>query len=57
MQFCKLDIFETDYDQYKDCKSIRNWRIFNKREFNDELSNIDWDNLLTPQMDTNQASN
>ena len=57
MQFCKLDIFETDYDQYKNRKSIRNSRIFNKREFNDELSNIDWDNLLTPQMDTNQASN
>ena len=57
MQFCKLDIFDTDDDKFKDRKSIRNWRVFNKREFSDELSKIDWDSILNTQLDTNQASN
>ena len=51
------DIFDTDNKQFKDYKSVRNWRIFNKREFSDELSKIDWDNILNAQLDTNQASN
>ena len=57
MQFCKLDIFDIDDDKFKVHKSIRNWRIFNKREFSEELSKIDWDNILSAQLDTNQACN
>ena len=56
MQFCKLDIFDTGNEQSKDRKSVRNWRIFNEREFSDELSKIEWDNLLNDQMDTNKSS-
>ena len=57
MQFCKLDIFGTEDEKNKVSKSIRNWRIFNKREFTEELSKIDWDNILSPQLNTNQTSN
>ena len=37
--------------------SLRNWRIFNKREFEDELRNINWNNILKPEMKTNDCLN
>ena len=43
------------YDKKK--LSLRNWRIFNKREFEDELRNINWNNILKPEMKTNDCLN
>merc|ERR1712224_502536 len=55
MQFTTLDIFDIHHEKYKDRKSVRNWRIFNKREFKDELSKINWDEIITPQMNTDES--
>ena len=33
----------------------RNWRIFNKNEFKDELSRCNWDNVSSPDIDTNSS--
>jgi len=55
MQFSILDIFDVHHEKFKDRKSVRNWRIFNKREFKDELSRINWNEIITPQMSTNES--
>jgi len=55
MQFCKLDSYDIQYDKFKDRKSVRNWRIFNKQEFFEELSKIDWDHYLPPGMNTEES--
>ena len=34
---------------------MRNWHIFNKREFADELSTITWDDVSDPNADTNKS--
>ena len=34
---------------------MRNWRIFNKREFAEELSNTNWDDISDPNTDTNTS--
>jgi hypothetical protein len=34
---------------------VRNWPIFNKREFADELDNTNWDDLRDPNMDTSKS--
>ena len=33
-------------------KSLQNWRIFDKREFDDELGNIRWENIIKPESKT-----
>ena len=55
MQFSQIDIFDKQYEQTKNKKYVRNWRIFNKREFQSELSSIDWDTTIQPQMNTNTS--
>jgi len=49
LQFCQIDIF--DKNKIKNNwqnKYSRNWRIFNPREFEDELNSLDWDEFLNP---------
>ena len=56
LQFSQIDIHNNvKYDKKK--LSLRNWRIFNKREFEDELRNINWNNILKPEMKTNNCLN
>ena len=55
MQFSQIDVFDKQYEQLKNKKSVRNWRIFNKREFQAELSTLDWDTIIQPQMNTNTS--
>ena len=56
MQFCYLDVFHNSKDKIKSLKSSRNWRIFNKREFESEFSQIDWNSKLSPTLDVNKSS-
>ena len=56
MQFCILDTFDIQHTKFTDRKSVRNWRIFNKREFKEELSKIDWTSIITPQMNTDSST-
>jgi hypothetical protein len=49
IQFSQLDIFDPPPRNYnKETKSKRNWSIFNKREFSEELPNTNWDELKNP---------
>ena len=36
-------------------KYARNWRIFNKNEFDSELKNINWDNATNPNIGTDHS--
>ena len=55
LQFCQIDIFyNTNLKNTKNSSYSRNWSIFNKREFEDELTNIDWNEIKDPNTDTNQ---
>ena len=36
-------------------KYFRNWRVFNKREFEEELGNIRLNDLIKPEMNTNTS--
>ena len=36
-------------------KSFRNWRVFNKREFEEELENIRLNDSIKPEMNTNTS--
>jgi hypothetical protein len=54
IQFSQIDILDTTPNQKHDKKSVRNWPIFNKREFADELDNANWDDLRDPNMDTSK---
>ena len=56
MQFCYLDIYANANNKVKNLKSSRNWRIFNKREFESELSQIDWNSKISPSLDVNKSS-
>ena len=58
LQFSLIDLHgEYDTNAKKTAnKSRRNWRIFNKREFTDELSNIDWSFLNEMDTDTSCAT-
>jgi flavodoxin len=56
LQFSQIDIFDTTSDKPKgNDKHGRNWRIFNKREFEDEISQINWDDITSPNSDTDQS--
>ena len=44
-QFCQIDIFQTT-DYKKKVKYSRNFRNFNKREFCEEIINIDWSSII-----------
>jgi len=55
IQFSQISIFDSPPDLKKSNKSSRNWRIFNKREFADELSNTNWDDVIDPNTDSNTS--
>ena len=47
LQFCQIDIYDkTNSNKNWQNKFTRNWRIFNSREFEEELSSINWDESL-----------
>ena len=50
-QFSQLDIFDNIYLK-KQTKYGRNWRIFNKNEFKDELNRCCWDDVTSPDLNT-----
>ena len=53
-QFVQLDIFGKIH-QKKEVKFGRNWGIFNKNEFEEEISACTWDNVISPNIDTNKS--
>ena len=54
MQFAQLDILENLNN--KTIKKVsRNWRVFNRQEFQDELGQIPWTQTIDLNMDTNQS--
>ena len=55
IQFSQLDLFDTNTNSTKETKSKRDWTVFNKREFSDEIDKISWDDLRDPNIDTNQS--
>ena len=56
-QFSQLDIFESLKNKYT-IKYARDYRNFNKPEFSEELSNIDWNYITTNNnIDTNRSYN
>ena len=50
-QFSQIDIFKTALREKK-TRFGRNWRIFNKTEFKEELKKSSWDNVTSPHIDT-----
>ena len=54
LQFCQLDLFDNP-KKIKNETYSRNWRLFNNREFEDELKNIDWNEISDPNIDTNKS--
>jgi hypothetical protein len=48
VQFSQIDLFDPPSHPKASTKTVRNWRIFNKREFADELSAITWDDINDP---------
>ncbi len=55
IQFSQINIFDSPPIYSAKNKSTRNWRIFNKREFADELNNTNWDDISDPDKDTNAS--
>ena len=53
-QFSQLDIFDTIQVKNK-VKYGRNWRIFNNNEFIEELKQCSWDNVTSPNLNTNAS--
>ena len=51
LQFAQTDIFETAKFEKK-TKFVRDFRNFNKLEFAEELSNIEWNNLINENVGT-----
>ena len=56
LQFSQIDIFDKHSNKSKNNdKHARNWRIFNKREFEDEISQINWDEVTSQSTGTDQS--
>ena len=56
LQFSQIDIF--DKVKYKDTpKYARNWRIFNKNEFESELNSVNWSEIIDPDIGTDLSLN
>ncbi len=53
-QFTQLNIFEKQHEN-NTVKYGRNWRIFNKNEFKDELISSNWDDVSSPHINTNTS--
>ena len=54
LQFVQLDIFENLNENKCTIKYARNWGIFNKNEFKEELDKADWSDVYDPRMNTNK---
>ncbi len=54
-QFAQIDIFDNICIKAK-TKYGRNWRIFNKNEFKNELNSCTWDDVSSPNIDTNTST-
>ena len=56
IQISQIDVFDRiKNNQLKTEKFSRNWAIFNKREFEDELSSLNWGNVISPTIGTNKS--
>jgi hypothetical protein len=55
VQFSQINIFDSTPHVKTKRKPIRNWRVFNKREFADELSNINWEDVSDANIDTSTS--
>ena len=55
-QFSQIDIFDNIHIKNKD-KYGRNWRIFNNNEFKEELDQCSWDDVTSPNLNTNTSVN
>ena len=53
-QFSQLDLFDKIYTKNK-VKYGRNWRIFNKNEFKDELNRCSWEDVTSPNVNTDAS--
>ena len=54
LQFAQIDIFEKFTAPKKSVKFARNWRYFNKNEFEEELSKLNWAEVYNPNSGTDQ---
>ncbi len=50
-QFSQIDVFEKIRPKNR-IKYGRNWRLFNKNEFKDELGKCTWEDVCSPNIDT-----
>ena len=56
LQFSQIDLFDNhSYNSHKNNRYKRNWRIFNNREFEDELSKINWNDISNPRLSTDES--
>ena len=56
MQFSQIDIFDKNNKYHKKTdKYSRNWSIFNKREFEEEINQVNWDEVSSPTNGTDQS--
>ena len=53
-QFSQLDLFDKIHIKNK-IKYGRNWRIFNTNEFKDELNQVSWDDIISPNLNSNDS--
>ena len=54
-QFCQTDIFQTTVHTKK-VKYVRDFRHFIKREFNEEIGNINWGGIIYDTNGTDESS-
>ena len=55
MQFSQIDIINMASSLKKNDKFSRNWAIFNKREFEDEIGNFNWNDVTSLNIGTNKS--
>jgi len=56
LQFVSIDIFDRQ-KKNNILKYSRNWRLFNKNEFKNDLISTDWSEVITPDTKTNDSFN
>ena len=54
-QFSQINIFDPTPHVKAKSKPTRNWRVFNKREFAEELNNTSWEDVSDITVDTNTS--
>ena len=55
LQFSQMDIFQNSINIKKSDKYARNWSLFNKREFEDEISQFNWMDVTSPNRGTSSS--